>query len=173
MTDFRLGRSQVIPPVIKNLIIINVIVFLIQLTMERTGSMFMENFFALHDIRSTFFKPHQIITYMFLHGGFWHIFLNMLILWMFGSILENYWGPKRFLTFYIVCGIGAAGLHLIVIYHELTPAWENLANYHRPGNSQVPSKIRIKYSHFGRIGAILAVWSPSDSCSQTADLFMP
>ncbi len=48
------------------------------------GSSFMENFFALHDIRSTFFKPHQIVTYMFLHGGFWHIALNMLILWMFG-----------------------------------------------------------------------------------------
>ena len=81
----------------------------------------MENFFALHDIRSSFFKPHQIVTYMFLHGGFMHIFWNMLILWMFGSILENYWGPKRFLTFYIVCGIGAALLHLLVVYQELTP----------------------------------------------------
>lgn len=129
MTDFRLGRSQVLPPVIKNLIILNVIVFLIQLTMERTGSSYMENFFALHDIRSSFFKPHQIITYMFLHGGFMHIFWNMLILWMFGSILENYWGPKRFLTFYIVCGIGAALLHLIVLFHELTPTWETINNY--------------------------------------------
>jgi membrane associated rhomboid family serine protease len=127
MTDFRLGRSQVIPPVIKNLIIINVIVFLIQKTMERTGTPFMENFFALHDVRSFYFKPHQIITYMFLHGGFMHIFWNMLILWMFGSILENFWGPKRFLTFYIVCGIGAALLHLLVLYHELTPAWQELS----------------------------------------------
>ena len=128
MTDFRLG-SQVLPPVIKNLIIINVVVFLLQLTMERSGSNFMENFFALHDVRSDFFKPHQIVTYMFLHGGFWHIFWNMLILWMFGSILENYWGPKRFLTFYIVCGIGAAILHLVVLYHELTPYWQELSSY--------------------------------------------
>src|ERR1700760_209260 len=126
MTDFRLGRSQVIPPVIKNLIILNVIVFLIQKTMDRTGSGWMENFFALHDVRSSFFKPHQIVTYMFLHGGFLHIFWNMLILWMFGSILENYWGPKRFLTFYIVCGIGAALLHLLVVYQELTPAFDSL-----------------------------------------------
>ncbi len=126
MTDFRLGRSQVIPPVIKNLIIINVIVFLLQWTMERSGSSFMENFFALHDIRSEFFKPHQLITYMFLHGSFPHIFWNMLILWMFGSILENLWGPRRFLTFYIVCGIGAALLHLLVLYHELTPLWQEL-----------------------------------------------
>jgi membrane associated rhomboid family serine protease len=128
MTDFRLG-SQVLPPVIKNLIIINVIVFLLQITMDKGGSHFMENYFALHDIRSDFFKPHQVVTYMFLHGGFWHIFWNMLILWMFGSILENYWGPKRFLTFYIVCGIGAAILHLIVLYHELTPYWQELSSY--------------------------------------------
>jgi membrane associated rhomboid family serine protease len=129
MTDFHPGRSQVIPPVIKNLIIINVIVFLLQWTMERTGSSSIENFFALHDIRSYFFKPHQVVTYMFLHGGFMHIFWNMLILWMFGSILENYWGPRRFLTFYVVCGIGAAILHLLVLYHELTPVWQDLNNY--------------------------------------------
>ena len=95
MTDFRPGRSQVIPPVIKNLIIINVIVFLLQLDVsERSGSALMENYFALHDIRSDFFKPHQMVTYMFLHGGFMHIFWNMLILWMFGSILENLLGTQ-------------------------------------------------------------------------------
>lgn len=156
MTDFRLGRSQVIPPVIKNLIIINVIVFLIQLTLEKSGSLFMENFFALHDIRSAFFKPHQIITYMFLHGGFWHIFLNMLILWMFGSILENYWGPKRFLTFYIVCGIGAAILHLFVLYHELTPLWQGLANYpiHDQEILRYHPKSELNTATLGASGAI-------------------
>ncbi len=110
MTDFRLGRSQVIPPVIKNLIIINVIVFLLQLAFQKSGSAFMENFFALHDIRSFFFKPHQIVTYMFLHGGFMHIFWNMLILWMFGRSLKITGDPRRFLTFYMVCGVGAAVL---------------------------------------------------------------
>jgi membrane associated rhomboid family serine protease len=127
MTDFRLGRSQGIPPVVKNLIIINVIVVLIQWTMKRTGSDYMENFFALHDVRSVLFKPHQLVTYMFLHSTdtIWHILFNMLILWMFGSILENYWGPKRFLTFYIVCGIGAAALQLFVLY--LDPAYSDAA----------------------------------------------
>jgi len=128
MTDFRMGRS-IIPPIIKNLIIVNVLVFLLQYTFQRSGSHFIEDYFALHDIRSDFFKPHQIITYMFLHGGFAHIFWNMLILWMFGSILENYWGPKRFLTFYIVCGIGAALLHLVVLHHELTPYWQQLEQF--------------------------------------------
>jgi rhomboid family protein len=129
MTDFRPGRSQVIPPVIKNLIIINVIVFLLQLALQRGGSSVIENYFALHDIRSDYFKPHQVVTYMFLHGGWMHIFWNMLILWMFGSILENFWGPKRFLIFYVVCGIGAAILHLLVLYHELTPYWQELSSY--------------------------------------------
>jgi membrane associated rhomboid family serine protease len=129
MTDFRPGRSQVIPPVIKNLIIINVIVFLLQLALQRGGSSVMENYFALHDIRSDYFKPHQVVTYMFLHGGWMHIFWNMLILWMFGSILENFWGPKRFLTFYVVCGIGAAILHLLVLYHELSPLYLELNTY--------------------------------------------
>jgi|ERR1700722_15259684 len=156
MTDFRLGRSQVIPPVIKNLIIINVIVYLVQWTMENSGSSFMENFFALHDVRSTFFKPHQIVTYMFLHGGFWHIALNMLILWMFGSILENYWGPKRFLTFYIICGIGAALLHLLVVYHELTPLWNSINNY-SPGDQEIlryNPKSDLNTATLGASGAI-------------------
>jgi membrane associated rhomboid family serine protease len=129
MTDFRMGRSQVVPPVIKNLIIINVIVFLLQLAVQRSGSHMMENYFALHDIRSDYFRPHQLVTYMFLHGGWAHIFWNMLILWMFGSILENFWGPKRFLIFYIVCGIGAAVLHLLVLYQELSPVWNELNSF--------------------------------------------
>ena len=122
MTDFRLGRSQVIPPVIKNLIIVNVIVFLIQWTFETRGSSYMEDFFALHDVRSELFKPHQLLTYMFLHGNFGHIFWNMLILWMFGSILENFWGSKRFLIFYTICGIGAAVLQLLVLYSTELPS---------------------------------------------------
>jgi membrane associated rhomboid family serine protease len=127
MTEFRPGRFQMIPPVIKNLIIINVLVFLAQNVFEHNPSFSIENLFALHDIRSVFFRPHQLVTYMFLHGSISHIFWNMLILWMFGSILENSWGPKRFLIFYMVCGIGAATLHLFVLYHELTPYWQELA----------------------------------------------
>jgi membrane associated rhomboid family serine protease len=156
MTDFRLGRSQVIPPIIKNLIIINVVVYLIQWTFQNRGSGWMEDFFALHDIRSSFFKPHQIVTYMFLHGGFWHIFWNMLILWMFGSILENYWGPKRFLTFYIVCGIGAALLHLLVIYQELSPAFNSLSSVpiHEQMLIRADPHMNINESTLGASGAI-------------------
>lgn len=118
MAEFRPGSFQVLPLVIKNLLIINGLVFLAQFTFNKTGTFSMENLFALHDIRSYYFRPHQIISYMFLHGGIDHIFFNMFALWMFGSALENYWGPKRFLIFYLLCGIGAGLLHLGVLYLE-------------------------------------------------------
>lgn len=118
MAEFRPGGFQVLPVVIKNLLIINGLVFLAQVTFQKTGGFSMENIFALHDVRSVFFRPHQLISYMFLHGDFTHILFNMFALWMFGSVLENHWGPKRFLIFYVLCGIGAGVLHLGVLYYE-------------------------------------------------------
>jgi membrane associated rhomboid family serine protease len=112
------------PPVVKNLLIVNVLVFIAQETFGKSNPYVIENLFALHDVHSVFFKPHQLITYMFLHGGFDHILFNMLALWMFGSMLENHWGAKRFLQFYIICGIGAGLLHLGVLYIELEPVWK-------------------------------------------------
>ena len=102
------------------------LVFLAQQTFGRVVESSIVNLFALHDIRSVFFKPHQLVTYMFLHGGWDHILINMFILWMFGSILENFWGGKRFLIFYVVCGIGAAVLHLAVLYHEMAPIFDQV-----------------------------------------------
>jgi Uncharacterized membrane protein (homolog of Drosophila rhomboid) len=124
MTDFRPGGFNTIPVVIKNLVIINVLVYFAQITFARNPSFNMEDIFALHDIRSAYFKPHQVITYMFLHGGWAHLFFNMFALWMFGSVLENLWGPKRFLTFYMLSGLGATALHLAILYFDLTPVWE-------------------------------------------------
>lgn len=124
MTEFRPGRFQMIPPVIKNLIIINVLVFLAQLAFRNNPNFSIENLFALHEVRSVFFRPHQLITYMFLHGGWDHILFNMFALWMFGSILENYWGPKKFLIFYMACGLGSAALHLLILNHEMAPYWD-------------------------------------------------
>jgi membrane associated rhomboid family serine protease len=121
MTEFRPGGFQLIPPVIKNLVIINVLIFLAQSTLGPDFDHKMINLFALHDVRSPLFRPHQLITYLFLHGGWDHVLYNMFALWMFGSILENYWGPKRFFVFYMICGIGAAVAHLSVLYPEMTP----------------------------------------------------
>jgi len=124
MTEFRPGRFELIPPVIKNLLIVNVLVFFAQKIFENNASFNIEHLFALHDVRSVYFKPHQLITHLFMHGGIDHIFFNMFALWMFGSILENLWGPKRFLIFYMACGLGAAVLHIATLYVELTPIYD-------------------------------------------------
>jgi membrane associated rhomboid family serine protease len=121
MADVRMNSFQTIPPVIKNLVIVNALVFFAQ---QIFGEVAVSNLFALHDIRSYYFRPHQIITHMFMHGGFTHLLFNMLALWMFGSILENLWGSKRFLVFYMLCGLGAAFLHLGVLYLEMTDVLE-------------------------------------------------
>jgi len=119
MTEFRPGSFQILPTIIKNLIIINVLVFLAQITLERSlAPGYLENTFALHTWQSPFFKPWQFVTYLFMHGGWDHLFGNMFALWMFGSILENLWGPRRFLLFYMVCGLGAALAHMTALYFE-------------------------------------------------------
>ena len=119
MREFRPGRFQILPTIIKNLLIINVLVFLAQQAVEKSGSPeLMNDLFALHTWQSPLFKPWQFVTHLFMHGSVGHIFSNMFALWMFGSVLENLWGPKRFLTFYIVCGLGAALLHMTVLYFE-------------------------------------------------------
>jgi membrane associated rhomboid family serine protease len=124
MNDFRYYRPNAFPPVVKNLLIINGLVFLLQMTFQNSATFDFERVFALHDVRSVFFRPHQIVTHLFLHGGFSHILFNMFALWMFGQTLENHFGSKRFLTFYMVSGLGAALLHLGVLYFELQPVWE-------------------------------------------------
>ena len=121
MTEFRPGGFQVLPVVVKNLLIINGLVFLAQVTFEKTGLGSLENLFALHDVHSVYFRPHQLVTHLFMHGSLGHIFFNMFALWMFGNVLENYWGAKRFLIFYMACGLGAGILHLGVLYYENVP----------------------------------------------------
>jgi len=118
MTQFRPNRFEILPQVIKNLLIINGLVFLAQYITEQQGGINMENLFALHTWQSPLFKPWQLITHMFLHGSIGHILSNMFVLWMFGSTLENLWGSRRFLIFYLICGLGAALCHMGVLYFE-------------------------------------------------------
>lgn len=106
----RPGGFNLIPPVIKNLIIINALVFMASWIMPHLG----DNF-ALYFPGSPNFRPYQFITYMFTHVQFFHFFFNMFTLWMFGSAVERQWGPKRFLIFYFVCGLGAAAVHFSVL----------------------------------------------------------
>lgn len=101
------GFLSNVPTVTRNLVIINCIVFLA--TLINKG--FMMETFALFYPTSPFFHWWQVVTHMFMHGGFWHIFFNMYTLLMFGIVLERALGTKRFLIFYFVTGLGAAALH--------------------------------------------------------------
>jgi membrane associated rhomboid family serine protease len=120
-SDIRPGGFQVLPTIIKNLIIINALVWLAQITIG-DGIFPVEETFALHYYKSVFYKPWQLLTYMFLHspGNFFHILFNMFALWMFGSTLENLWGPKRFLIFYLLCGLGAALVHMLAMGYDMS-----------------------------------------------------
>ena len=100
------GNSmQKTTPIVLNLIIINALVFVAQMVLDKT--MAFTSFLALYSYNSGFFEPYQLVTHMFAHGGFFHILFNMYALWMFGSVLERVWGPKRFLIFYFICGLAA------------------------------------------------------------------
>ena len=119
-------RKQIldsIPQVTRSLIIINVIVWLFTAFFPESKTDTLFNLGALHYFTSPGFNPAQLFTYMFIHGGFTHLFFNMFALWMFGSMLEWQFGPKRFLFFYISCGLGAAllqeGVYAIRL-HSLT-----------------------------------------------------
>ena len=109
----RYGSSmQKTTPVVLNLIIINALVFVAQMVLDKT--MDFTNTIALYPYDSGLFEPYQLVTHMFAHGGFFHILFNMYALWMFGSVLERVWGPKRFLIFYLACGLGAAVAQMFV-----------------------------------------------------------
>lgn len=99
-----------IPPVTKNLLVINIMLWLVEFIFPGFAERTLLPRLGLHYIGSDLFNPAQLFTYMFLHdpSGITHIFFNMFSLWMFGRILERVWGGKRYLLFYLVCGVGAA-----------------------------------------------------------------
>ena len=174
MSDFKY-RPDNFPPIVKNLIIINVLVWIAQLTLH--NQLDLTNLIALHpympkqlheilisqDPTYQGFEPYQIATHMFAHasydgrGGivFYHILFNMFGLWMFGRILENVWGGKRFLLFYLLCGVGAAACHLAIQYfrcEELLSAFlANDPNINRLAGALAPA--------VGASGAIMGIFA--------------
>lgn len=121
-------RYQVIPPIVKNLIIINVLLAVMQHVLWGSFHISLADYLGLHYFRSKLFMPWQPLTHMFMHGDprdvmatIPHLLFNMFALWMFGSILENRWGPKRFLIFYLICGLGAAACQIGVMSLQYEP----------------------------------------------------
>lgn len=109
-----------IPQVTKNLIIINALVYFATYLLQTRG-IDLTRVLGLYYPASEYFRPFQFVTHMFMHGGIGHLFFNMFALYMFGRVLESVWGPKRFLIFYFVTGLGAAALHSFVNYLEIAP----------------------------------------------------
>jgi len=132
MNGFGRGFAA-LPPVVKNLILINVLLLVATLTAKSVFSFDLTNILALYFPKSELFKPLQILTHMFMHADFWHLFFNMFALYMFGGILENVWGPKRFFIYYMICGLGAAFTHEAVIAFQ----YNQLAQSIGPENLQI------------------------------------
>jgi membrane associated rhomboid family serine protease len=109
------GGFSGIPPVVKNLLIINIAAFIISLF---TKGM-MQQFLGLYAVGSPLFEPYQVVSHMFMHGSFMHVFFNMFALWMFGTALERVWGPQKFFLFYVICGLGAALIHEGYLFYQM------------------------------------------------------
>jgi membrane associated rhomboid family serine protease len=136
MTQYGARGFNGIPTIVKNLIIINVILAVLQHVLWGTFKIDLADYLGLHYFRSDLFRPWQFLTHLFMHGDkasveatLFHLLSNMFALWMFGSILENRWGPKRFLTFYLICGLGAALCHLGVLSLQYEPVINGFHNY--------------------------------------------
>lgn len=121
MQQFRPGGFTLLPPVVKNLLIINGLFFLATLAFGSAFGIDLYRILGLHFPGSHNFAPYQFITYMFMHGDHWHLFFNMFALWMFGNVLENVWGGKRFIIYYLITGLGAALLHYAILYWQMLP----------------------------------------------------
>lgn len=117
--QFRPQGFSILPTVVKNLLIINVVFYLATWAAQAAWHFDLSDYLGLHYIGASGFRPYQFVTYMFMHGGFAHLFFNMFALWMFGNSIENAWGPKRFLIFYFVCGIGAGLTQEFVQYIQI------------------------------------------------------
>ena len=141
----------------KNLLVVNVLAFIATFVLERSG-IDLTRLFGLHFFLASEFHIYQFITYMFLHGGFTHILFNMFALWMFGSVIERVWGPKKFLFYYIVCGVGAGFIQELVQYANYS--MEGLAAYQyvSAGGVQMTTDAYINmWTTIGASGAVYGI----------------
>jgi membrane associated rhomboid family serine protease len=118
--QYRPSGFGYLPVVTKNIIIINVILFFATTVLKEAMGIDLVALFGLHYHLASDFKPHQFITYIFMHGSLSHIFFNMFGVYIFGQVLEQVWGPKRYLIFYIVTGLGAALVQYLIMHFEIT-----------------------------------------------------
>ena len=149
------------PPVVKNLIIINVVMLILTEVLKISG-VNLNGILGLYFPKSEFFRSWQVVTHMFMHGGFIHLLFNMFALWMFGRVLEQVWGPKRFLIYYLVTGLGAAFFFELVQYIQYTRVMgilspEQLQLVYDSGSDAVSQGKNFADSQMGKLNSILNV----------------
>lgn len=146
-----------IPTMTKNLLIVNFLAFIATWVMELRG-IDLTSLLGLHFFLAQDFHLYQLVTYLFLHGGFTHIFFNMFALWMFGAVIERVWGPKKFLFYYISCGIGAGLVQEAVQYVNYMA--EGLAAYqyvNLGGTRMLTADYLNLWTTIGASGAVYAI----------------
>ena len=145
-----------IPPVTKNLLIINVLCF-VGMFVARSYGIDINDLAGLHFFLASDFNVAQLISYMFLHANFQHIFFNMFAVWMFGRVLEQVWGPKRFLTYYLICGIGAGLIQEVVQYIEYATVLSNYDSVQTPFGIIPMSEYLNQMTTVGASGAVYGI----------------
>jgi membrane associated rhomboid family serine protease len=144
------------PPVIKTLLLLNVAAYLIDSLLASTMGIEIAKIFGLYYVQHPDFRLYQLLTYMFMHEGFIHLFFNMFALWMFGNVIEQVWGPKKFIFYYICCGIGAGFVQEVVQYG--TYMYEGLAAYQYVNTGSVQMTTDAYINLWTTIGASGAVY---------------
>ena len=147
------GPFAGLPVVTKNIIIINVLFYLLTVALQSTQNFDLTKYLGLHYPTAPDFKPHQFITYIFMHGGFSHILFNMLGVYIFGQVLEQVWGPKRYLIFYILTGLGAALAQYIIMHFEISDVLDIVnqdINSRNLDTSQRTELINQKYEYLNK-----------------------
>jgi len=149
-----------LPPVVKNLLIINGLFFLAKYAFGAAYNIDLSNLLGLHYFTSPLFRPYQFITYMFMHADIWHIAFNMFALWTFGSAVENTWGPKRFLLYYLITGLGAAIVHFVIIYFrvsavEASMSPEQISVVYNEGASLIQHGMNYRDTQMGMLNGLI------------------
>ena len=144
------------PVVTKNLLAINVLMFLGMLVASKQG-VDLNDLLGLHFFMSSDFEPYQFVTYMFMHGGIAHLFFNMFALYMFGRAMEQVFGAKRFLIYYLVAGVGAGVLQEIVQYAYFNVEMSSYSTVLLPNGSIIPMAEYL--NHWNTVGASGAVYA--------------
>lgn len=166
MNNYRPSFLSSIPPVVKNLIAINIILwlasFVIPGVFRRWGlEVDLTDILGMHYWSSSKFNPAQFITYAFMHGGFNHLFFNMFALYMFGGVLENLWGTKRFLFYYLLTGVGAGIVQQIFWTVEYQPMISAMNEAIASNSNEALFPFQEMMSRYFRISNIAALDTPS------------